>query len=508
MEPEYFDVVIVGAGISGIGSAWHLQNRCPGKRYLILEGRESLGGTWDLFRYPGIRSDSDMYTLGFGFKPWRDGKAIADGPAILDYLRETSAENRIEEHIRFSHLVKSADWSSDDACWTVQAENKASGESVSIRCGFLLMCSGYYSYKQGYLPEFRGRDEYRGEIVHPQFWPDELDYAGKQVVVIGSGATAVTLIPEMAKQTASITMLQRSPTYMVAMPDTDWIANVLRKILPEKWAYAIIRWKNIRFQRFIYWRARSAPDKVRKKLLDMARKEVGPDSDFDTNFVPRYNPWEQRLCLVPNADFFHAIRDGKASIVTDTIDTFTETGIRLESGREIEADIIITATGLELCVLGDAKFRVDGEDVDFADTWSYKSMMFSGVPNMISTFGYVNASWTLKADLTAAYACRVIGHMDETGARICVPELREEDRDMPALPWIDGFSSGYIQRKMHLLPKQGDRWPWTNTQNYLADRKAVLEGPVDDGALRFSGYAESAIMEAHQQNLSTDVSSL
>jgi len=493
MESEYFDVLIVGAGISGIGSAWHLQDQCPDKRYVILEGRESLGGTWDLFRYPGIRSDSDMYTLGYKFKPWRDGKAIADGPAILNYLRETATQSRIDEHIRFRHLVKAADWSSEHACWTVQALNQSTGETVTFRCGFLLMCSGYYSYKQGYLPEFKGRDEFSGQIVHPQFWPKDLDYEGKKVVVIGSGATAVTLIPEMAEKTAHITMLQRSPTYMVAMPDTDVIANLLRKILPEKWAYAVIRWKNIRFQRFIYWRARNAPDKVRRKLLDLARKEVGPGCDFETNFVPRYNPWEQRLCLVPNADFFHAVRDGKASIVTDTIDTFTGTGVRLASGRELEADIIVTATGLELCVLGDAEFRVDGERVDFSATWSYKSMMFSGVPNMLSTFGYVNASWTLKADLTAEFACRVINYMDEIGARVCVPELREEDRDMPALDWIQGFSSGYIQRKMHLLPKQGDRAPWTNTQNYLLDRNTILKEPVADGVLEFSKPpAESA----------------
>ena len=508
MESEYFDVLIVGAGISGIGSAWHLQDQCPDKRYVILESRDSLGGTWDLFRYPGIRSDSDMYTLGYNFKPWRDGKAIADGPSILNYLRETSAENRIDRHIRYQHRVSAANWSSDDACWTVQAQNEASGESVTIRCGFLLMCSGYYSYQSGYLPDFSGRDRYRGQIVHPQFWPEDLDYEGKKVVVIGSGATAVTLIPEMAEKTAHITMLQRSPTYMVAMPDTDLVANVLRKILPEKWAYALIRWKNIRFQRFIYWRAQNAPDKVRKKLLDMARKEVGTDCDFEANFVPRYNPWEQRLCLVPNADFFHTVRDGKASIVTDKIDTLTETGIRLASGQELEADIIVTATGLELCVLGDAEFRVDGKKIDFADTWSYKSMMFSGVPNMISTFGYVNASWTLKADLTAEFACRVINYMSETGARFCVPELREKDSDMPALDWIQGFSSGYIQRKMHLLPKQGDRWPWTNTQNYLADRKAILEEPIDDGVLRFSGSAGSATLKGHDQIPATNVSSL
>ena len=489
MNAEYFDVLIVGAGISGIGSAWHLQDRCPGKSYVILEGRESLGGTWDLFRYPGIRSDSDMYTLGFSFKPWREGKAIADGPSILRYLEETAQESGIDDHIRYRHKVREARWSDDDAHWTVIAENAATGETVTFRCGFLLMCSGYYNYAHGYLPDWPGRDQYRGQFVHPQLWPEDLDYSGKKVVVIGSGATAVTLIPELAKQAEHVVMLQRSPTYMVSMPDTDWIANLLRKILPENLAYSLIRWKNIRFQQFIYRQTRKSPDKVRRKLLKLAQKEVGPDCDFDTHFTPRYNPWDQRLCLVPNADFFHSVRDGDASVVTDTIETFTEQGIRLESGEELEADIIVTATGLDLCVLGGAKFFVNDQPVDFSNTWSYKAMMFSDVPNLISTFGYINASWTLKADLTAEFACRVLNHMDETDTRISVPRLREEDLDMPADDWIKDFSSGYIQRKMHLLPRQGDHAPWTNTQNYIADRKIIREGPIDDGVLTFSNPA-------------------
>ena len=489
MTSEYFDTIIVGAGISGIGAAWHLQDKCPGKRYIILEGRDALGGTWDLFRYPGIRSDSDMYTLGYNFKPWRDGKAIADGPAILSYLAETARENGIDRHIRYGHLVRSARWSTEDACWTVEAEDRESGQTVSIRCGFLMMCSGYYSYRKGYTPEFKGRERFQGEIIHPQYWPEHLDYRNKKIVVIGSGATAVTLIPELAADAERVVMLQRSPTYMVSMPDTDRIANLLRRILPEKTAYGLIRWKNILFQRFIYRRTRTAPDKVRQKLLKLARKELGPDCDFEKNFVPRYKPWDQRLCLVPNADFFHAVRDGRAAVVTDTIETFTENGIRLASGRELEADIIVTATGLELCVLGDAEFFVDGRKVSFPDTFSYKSMMFSDVPNLISTFGYINASWTLKADLTAEFACRVINHMDRTGSRMCVPTLRDEDREMPADDWIRDFSSGYIQRKIHLLPKQGNRWPWTNSQNYLSDRKTIGEGPIDDGVLRFSDPA-------------------
>jgi len=498
MTSEYVDVVIVGAGLSGIGAAWHLQEKCPGKSYLILEGRESIGGTWDLFRYPGIRSDSDMFTLGYNFKPWRDGKAIADGPSILDYVKETSAENGIDEHIRFQHMVRDARWSGKQGCWTITVENRATNETVTIRCGFLQMCSGYYSYKQGYTPEFKGRDRFSGEIIHPQAWPEDLDYRGKKVVVIGSGATAVTLIPEMADDTEHITMLQRSPTYMVSMPDTDWIANLLRKILPEKIAYAITRWKNIQYQHFVYGKTRTAPDKVRDKLLKLAGKELGPDCDFETNFTPRYNPWDQRLCLVPNADFFHVVRDGKASVVTDQIETFTENGVLLESGKEIEADIIVTATGLDLCLLGDAKFYVDGEPIDFSDTFSYKSMMFSDVPNLISTFGYINASWTLKADLTAEFACRLLNHMDETGTRVCTPRLRAADKDMPGLPWITDFSSNYIQRKVHLLPKQGDRDPWINTQNYLLDKKVIRDGPIDDGTLEFSNpaVAESAALES------------
>lgn len=483
---EFTDVLIIGAGISGIGSAWHLQDKCPGKNYLILEAREAIGGTWDLFRYPGIRSDSDMFTLGFNFKPWTDGKAIADGPSILNYLNETIAESGIDEHIRYQHRMTGAAWSSADACWTVSAENTATGESVSIRCGFLMMCSGYYSYKGGYSPKFEGRDRFQGDIIHPQFWPESADVTGKKVVVIGSGATAVTLIPELGETAESVVMLQRSPTYMVSMPDTDWIANLLRKILPADLAYRITRWKNIRFQHFVYGQTRSSPDKVRKKLLRLAKKELGPDCDFEKNFVPSYNPWDQRLCLVPNADFFHSVRDGKASVVTDQIDTFTENGILLQSGQELEADIIVTATGLELCVLADAQFSVDGQAVNFPDTWSYKSMMFSGVPNLISTFGYVNASWTLKADLTSEFACRIINHMDETGTRRCVPELRDEDQDMPADDWIKDFSSGYIQRKMHLLPKQGDRSPWLNTQNYIADKRIIREGAIEDGVLQFS----------------------
>ncbi len=484
MNNEYFDVVIVGAGLSGIGAAWHLQDKCPDRSYAILEGRESSGGTWDLFRYPGIRSDSDMYTLGYNFKPWTEGKAIADGPSILNYIRETASESGIDRNIRYQHRVTSAKWSSEDAAWTVEAHDTANDDTVSIRCGFLLMCPGYYSFEHGYLPEFKGLENFRGEIIHPQHWPEDLDYGGKKVVVIGSGATAVTLIPEMAKEAEHVVMLQRSPTYMASMPDTDWIAKLLQKLLPEKTAYAIARWKNIRFQQLIYRRTRTKPKKMRKKILKRARKDLGKGVDFEKHFVPRYNPWDQRICLVPNSDFFYAVRDGHASIVTDTIDEFTANGIRLASGDVLEADIIVTATGLDIRVLGDVRIFVDDQPIDISETFSYKSMMFSDVPNLVSTFGYINASWTLKADLTAEYSCRLLNHMKDTGMRQCTPRLPQQG--MVARDWITDFSSGYLQRKMHLLPKQGDAPPWINTQNYALDKKIIREHPIVDGALQFT----------------------
>ena len=487
MATEYFDVIIVGAGLSGIGAAWHLQDKCPDRNYLILEERESMGGTWDLFRYPGIRSDSDMYTLGYNFKPWKEGKAIADGPSILKYIKETAAEAGIDRNIRYQHKMTSAKWSSEEAAWTIETVNAASDETVTMRCGFLLMCAGYYNYSQGYLPEFKGYDDFEGDIVHPQHWPEELDYRDKKVVIIGSGATAVTLVPEMAKEAGHVVMLQRSPTYMGSAPDTDWLARLLQSLLPEKTAYAVVRWKNIQYQRWIYWQSRTAPKFVRKKLLKMARKDLGDGVDFDKHFVPRYDPWDQRLCLVPNSDFFHAVRDGHASIATDTIVEFTKNGIRLASGEHLEADIIVTATGLDLRVLGDVDISVDNEPVDISKTFSYKSMMFSDVPNLVSTFGYINASWTLKADLTAEYSCRLLNHMAATGTRQCTPRLQQPD--MVGEDWIGGFSSGYIQRKMHLLPKQGTESPWLNTQNYALDKKVIREGPIEDGVLQFTNSA-------------------
>ena len=445
-----------------------------------------MGGTWDLFRYPGVRSDSDMHTLGYRFKPWRAAKAIADGPAILDYVKETAAEYDVDRHIRYQHLATKAAWSSDDATWTVEAHRKDTGETVRFTCNFLFMCSGYYSYRYGYTPEFEGIEKFKGKLVHPQQWPEDLDYKGKKVVVIGSGATAMTLVPAMAKDVAHIVMLQRSPTYVVSRPDKDIIANTLRKILPEHWAYAITRWKNVGLQQFLYRQTRVNPEKVKQKLLDMVRKELGPYYDVEKHFTPSYNPWDQRLCLVPNSDLFAAIRSGKASIVTDKIAHFTETGIALESGETLDADIVVTATGLNLVVLGEMQFAVDGAAVDFADTWTYKGMMYSDVPNLVTTFGYINASWTLRADLTSEYVCRLLNHMDETHTRQVTPRLREIDRHMPARPWIDGFSSGYMQRMMHRFPKQGDHAPWVNPQNYTRDKKMIRHAPLEDGALIFS----------------------
>ena len=485
-SPEHVDVLVVGAGISGIGAGYHLQNKCPWASFTILEGRGDIGGTWDLFRYPGVRSDSDMHTLGFSFKPWKDARSIAGGPAIMDYLRETVAEHDLERHIRFGHLVSRAEWSSDSARWTVTATLAATGETTTLTCGFLFMCSGYYSYREGHLPTFPGRDRFGGEIVHPQAWPEDLDYAGKRVLVIGSGATAMTLVPAMAERAAHVTMLQRSPTYVVARPSHDLFANRLRRILPEKWAYALTRRKNVFRQGLVYRKTRTDPDKVKRLLLGGVRQGLGPDYDVATHFTPSYNPWDQRLCLLPDGDLFGSIRSGSASVVTDHIDTFTEAGIRLRSGAELEADVIVTATGLNLVTLGEIGFEVDGEPVDFARSWTYKGLAYSDVPNLVSTFGYVNASWTLKADLTAEYVCRLLNHMADVGATTCTPRLRPSDLDMPQRPWIDGFPAGYMKRTLHLLPRQGDRAPWLHTQDYSRDVKMIRRETIADDVMEFS----------------------
>ena len=482
---EHVDVVIVGAGISGVSAAHHIKEGSPDRSFAILESRERMGGTWDLFRYPGVRSDSDMHTLGFAFSPWREAKAIADGPSIRKYVKATARESGLTEHVRLQHKVVGADFDQSTSLWTVQIDND--GQSKHMTCSFLFMCGGYYNYTSGYTPEFAGRDAFIGEVVHPQHWPEDLDYSGKRVLVIGSGATAMTLVPAMAEKAAKVTMLQRSPTYVVSRPDQDAVANFLRKILPEKLAYRLTRWKNIELQRFFFNRTRTQPEKVKAKLLEMVREQLGEEFDVEKHFTPRYNPWDQRLCLVPNADLFESLKSGKAEVVTDHIDEFVAEGIRLKSGDVLEADIIVTATGLNLEVLGGAKFSVDGEPVNFSDTFSYKGMMYSGVPNLIQTFGYINASWTLRADLTSEYAVRVLNHMRDSGESQVTPIVSAADADMPTRPWIVDFPAGYMQRSMHLFPKQGDRQPWLNTQNFAEDRKTIRHSPLEDGSLIFSG---------------------
>ena len=485
-----FDVVIVGAGLSGIGAAVHLQRECSGKTYAILESRAAVGGTWDLYRYPGIRSDSDMHTLGYDFKPWRAEKAIADGESILDYVNETADEHDVRRNILFNRHLEHAAWSSENAQWSLDvATTTKDGAGETITCRVLLMCTGYYSYDEPYRPHFDGEEDFEGPMFHPQLWPKDIDYAGKRVVVIGSGSTAMTIVPDMARDAAQVTMLQRSPTYVVAFPDKDIIANALRKILPESIAYSITRAKNVFFQHYFYKKTRTNPERVKKYLLGNVRKNLGPDYDIDKHFTPDYNPWDQRVCLIPNGDLYEAINAGKASVVTDHIDRITKGGIRLASGKELDADIIIVATGLSLKLLGGTQFSVDSNPVSFPDTWTYKGMMYSGVPNLVQTFGYINASWTLRADLTARYACRLINHLDDTGMRQCMPELRSEDLNMPEHPWIDAFPAGYIKRGIHLFPKQSDREPWLNTQNYIRDKKMIARAPLEDGALQFSNPA-------------------
>lgn len=484
---EHFDVLVVGAGISGIGAGYHLQKHCPDKRYVILEGREAMGGTWDLFRYPGIRSDSDMYTLGYAFKPWTNAKAIADGPAILDYVHETAREHGIDAKIRYGHMVRRASWSSEDARWTVEVEH--GGETRRLTCGFLFMCSGYYDYEAGYTPEFEGVEEFAGELVHPQKWTDRIDYKGKRVVVIGSGATAVTLVPEMARDAAHVTMLQRSPTYIVSRPSEDRIANSLRSVLPAKVAYGITRWKNVLLGMFFFNLARKRPDRVKGKILDAVRSELGADYDVETHFTPRYNPWDQRLCLVPDGDLFQSLRAGTSSIVTDTIDRFTKKGLKLASGRELDADLIVTATGLSIKLLGGLEVVVDGVPVNPARSLAYKGMMYSGIPNLASSFGYTNASWTLKADLTCGYVCRLLRHMDRIGMRQCTPVA--VDGEVPEAPFLD-FSSGYVQRAVDKMPKQGAHRPWRVYQNYALDIMAFRFGALEDGAMQFSNPRRAA----------------
>ncbi len=489
MTVEHFDVLVVGAGLSGIAAGYHLQDRCPNKTYAILEARDAIGGTWDLFRYPGVRSDSDMYTLGYAFKPWTDPKAIADGPSIRSYVRETAAEHGIDQKIRFHHAVTGASWSSEEARWTVHVQRADTGGSVQLTCGFLLMCSGYYDYDEGYTPDFEGIGDFNGTVIHPQHWPEDLDYSGKRVVVIGSGATAVTLVPEMADAAAHVTMLQRSPTYIVARPSDGAFNNRLRQFLPDKVAYGMTRWLAVLLGMYFYRFCRSQPERARQFVLKGVREQLGPDFDIEKHFTPTYNPWEQRLCLAPDGDFFEALKGGKASVVTDHIERFTPSGLKLRSGEDLEADIIVTATGLKLQMLGGMALTVDGVDIDPAETMGYKGLMFSGIPNMATCFGYTNASWTLKCDLTCEYICRLINYMDRKGFSSVTPRL--DDPEIVEEPWVD-FSSGYIQRAQHILPKQGNKAPWKLHQNYALDIMTLRHGRIEDGSLVFARAGQSA----------------
>jgi monooxygenase len=482
MASEHFDVLIVGAGLSGIGAAHHLQERCPGKRYAILEARADLGGTWDLFRYPGIRSDSDMHTLGYRFRPWTAAKTIADGASILEYVRATAREAGIDRHIRFHHRVLAASWSSEEGRWAVEVERAETGDTATFTCGFLLVNSGYYRYDEGYTPDFPGIERFGGELIHPQHWPEDADCAGKRVVVIGSGATAMTLVPALAKDASRVTMLQRSPTYVVSLPGEDPVAARLRRFLPDRAVYALVRWKNVLLQLFSYRLARRRP-RLMKKLIRRGLVNALPAGyDVDTHFKPPYEPWDQRLCLVPDGDLFEAIGGGSAEIVTGRIETFTERGVQLQSGEELEADLVITATGLNLLFLGGMRISVDGEEPDIPRSLTYKGMMLSGVPNLSFTVGYTNASWTLKADLTSEYACRLINHLDANGYDYCVPEVG--DPSVTEQPLLD-FSSGYVLRSIHKLPKQGSKEPWKLKQNYPLDLRALRYGPLDDGTMKF-----------------------
>lgn len=479
---NYVDVLIVGAGLSGIGAACHLQRECPNKTVAILEGRSTMGGTWDLFRYPGIRSDSDMYTMGYKFKPWRDAKAIADGPSILNYIRETAAEHNIEKKIRFNQKVVNASWSSETARWTVESRHSQTGEVSTMTCNFLMMCSGYYRYDAGYTPDFPGLDQFQGAIIHPQKWPEGLDYTGKRVVIIGSGATAVTLVPAMAETAEHVTMVQRSPTYVVSLPGSDAVANTLRRVLPEKAVYTLTRWKNVLFGMLIYQLSQRKPELVKRWIKDKLRKELGPDFDVDRHFTPPYNPWDQRMCLVPDGDMLIALREKRASIVTGLIDTFTPTGLKMKSGEHLDADIIITATGLELVALGGASLTVDGQPVQLNKSVNYKGCMLTGLPNLSFVFGYTNASWTLKADLLCAYVCRLLNYMDKHGYRQVVPRLNDPTvEDLPLL----NLTSGYIQRALDRFPRQGSKLPWRLYQNYFFDTMMIRFGSIQDDALEF-----------------------
>src|SRR5690554_4839309 len=481
MTTEYVDVLIVGAGLSGIGMAIHLQKEAPNKSFAILEGREAIGGTWDIFRYPGIRSDSDMFTLGYEFKPWTNEKGIADGADILNYIREAADEYQVNQHIHFGHKVISANFDSSQSTWTIVAE-LADGSRKEFVSNFFVSCTGYYDYDQGYVPEFQGRENFQGEIIEPQFWPEDLNYSGKEVVVIGSGATAVTLVPAMTDQAAHVTMLQRSPSYVISVPQQDIMVKLLRKVLPEKWAYKIIRGRNISITLAIFQLCKRFPNFMRKLLQWGVKMQLPKDFDM-SHFTPKYNPWDQRLCAVPLGDLFESIKEGSASVVTDHIDRFVEDGILLKSGKTLKADMIVTATGLKIQMLGNMRVSVDGEPIIPNQSMSYRGVMFENIPNMAMVFGYTNSSWTLKADLISDYVCRLLKHMDNKGVRQVIP--RNHNPDIKRLPFID-MSSGYIQRVKDQIPQQGDAKPWKLYQNYFLDMTSLKLASLDDPSLEYS----------------------
>ena len=491
------DVLLVGAGLAGIGVAWHLQKKHPNKRYAILEARSAMGGTWDLFRYPGIRSDSSMHLYGYSFKPWLSDRSVADGPTILQYLREVAVDAGIDQHIRYNTRVKRASWSSETSTWTVEAERE--GETITYVCKWLQMCSGYYSYKEGYTPEFAGMDRFNGQLIHPQAWPEDFDATGKRIVVIGSGATAITLIPSLAKTAKHVVMLQRSPSYIFVEPGVDIVAKVLRRLLPETWAYQAVRRKNMFLEHLIYTKARKEPQKLKAFILKRVRKALPQNYDIQKHFNPRYQPWDQRLCLAPDGDIFQSISSGAASVVTDQIDTFTEKGLKLKSGQTLEADVIVTATGLKMLIGGGVNMEIDGAPLSLKDHWIYKGVMLSGIPNMMLTSGTLIASYTLRVELIGRYLCKVLEHMDKTGARRVQPALPMSEERMPKKPFVEGFSSGYLMRAIETFPKQGDQEPWLNLQTYK-DNKRVLEGAVDDGVLRFE-RAASQVPKATRSKL-------
>jgi cation diffusion facilitator CzcD-associated flavoprotein CzcO len=484
---EHFDVVVVGAGISGIGAAWHLRSQCPEQSFVVLESKPTFGGTWVTHRYPGIRSDSELYTFGYRFKPWI-GPPIASGAEILDYLRETIRDAALEPRIRYRHTILAADWSGDDKRWHLRVRREDSGELLHLTAGFLWMCQGYYRHDEGYTPEWPGMAEFAGRIVHPQTWPADLELKQKRVVVIGSGATAATLIPAIADETAHTTMLQRSPTYFLTGRNINELADMLRSLeIPQAWTHEIVRRKAMKDQAAFQARARAEPETVKREMLDHLRTVLGDSDLVDAHFTPRYRPWQQRVAFVPEADLFQAIKRGKASVVTDEIERFTRAGLLLKSGQELPADVIVTATGFHLSAMGEIPFSVDGKRVDFHDTVTWRGAMFTGVPNLLWVFGYLRWAWTLRVDLMGDLMTRLLGHMRQVGAKMVVPQLRPSEQSMPLAPWVtpDSFNPGYLTRGMHLMPQQGNAQPWLHTQDYRAEKEELPVAPLDDGTLLF-----------------------